>query len=233
MTSAADRIDIRLDVLERIYAVYERFWQSLEPACRKHCADCCTCNVTLTTLEGYRLAASLSASRRAAMHRLLKTAQPRERFRPRLTVNAIAERCARGRELPEEIADPSWGRCPLLGGDLCSVYGVRPFGCRCFVSQHPCRLTGSAQVDERVLATNHLFLQIIEHLDAGGCSGNLTDVLLVLTAETGLQKCRRGNLRCVRHGLVPNRPMTHLMVPPEYRRDLEPILAELRACFQP
>jgi len=231
MTPPPRDIDAKLNALDCIYRIYERFVQSLDTACRKHCAECCTCNVTLTTLEGYRLVTGLEPDRGAALRERLEGADNPKRFRPQLTVNAIAERCIQGREVGEETADPSWGRCPLLDADLCTVYSVRPFGCRCFVSRQPCRRHGSADVDEPVLAVNHAFLQVVEHLDAGGCSGNLTDVLRVLAEEEGRQQYRRGALHCAHRGLARNRPITALMVPPEHRRRLAPILAALQGCF--
>lgn len=232
MTPSTMDIDARLNILDCFYAVYDRFAGSLETACRKHCAECCTCNVTLTTLEAYRMVTGLTAEGRDAMRRHIEAAGSRRRFRPQLTVNAIAEHCLQGREIPEESADPSWGRCPLLEDDLCSAYPVRPLGCRCFVSRQPCRPNGSADVEERVVSVNHVFLQMVEHLDAAGCSGNLTDVLSVLTDEGNSRQYRQGTLRCRRStGLIANRPVKALMIPPRHRKDLEPILAALRACF--
>lgn len=224
-------IDARLAVLDCIDAVYENFAATLQTACRRQCADCCTGNVTLTTLEGYRVVAALSADRLADMRQRLAAAGDRNRFRPQLTVNAIAERCLQGREIPEETADPSWGRCPLLERELCTIYGVRPMGCRCFVSRRPCRLLGSADVEDRVFTVNHVFLQIVEHLDAQGCSGNLTDVLQVLAGNEDRRQYRRGTLPCGRCGLIANRPAKALMIPPKHRKDLAPILTALRDCF--
>lgn len=224
-------LDAKLAVLDCIYAVYERFARCLDTACRKHCADCCTCNVTVTTLEGCRMVESLEAEGRSALQRRLEAAGERKRFRPQLTVNGIAERCMQGLDIPEEIVDPSWGRCPLLDDDVCTNYEARPLGCRCFVSRQPCRRYGSADVGERVLSVNQVFLQTVEHLDAAGCSGNLTDVLQMLVDDESRRHYRRGTLDCGRSGLISNRPVTALMIPPKHRKDLQPILESLRGCF--
>lgn len=48
-------INTKLAVLDQIYKVYDDFIGKLELACQKHCAHCCTFNVTLATLEGYRI----------------------------------------------------------------------------------------------------------------------------------------------------------------------------------
>ena len=46
----------KMAVLERIYEIYDNFTKGLDVACKKQCANCCTCNVTMTTLEGYKIA---------------------------------------------------------------------------------------------------------------------------------------------------------------------------------
>ena len=46
----------KLVVLEQIYEIYDNFAKGLDVACKKYCANCCTRNVTMTTLEGYKIA---------------------------------------------------------------------------------------------------------------------------------------------------------------------------------
>ncbi|MEE8430140.1 MAG: hypothetical protein V3S16_02730 [Candidatus Desulfatibia sp.] len=48
-------INTKRAVWEQICRIYDDFIGKLEPVCQKYCAHCCTCNVTLTTLEGYRI----------------------------------------------------------------------------------------------------------------------------------------------------------------------------------
>ncbi len=45
----------RLVVLEKILDIYDGFMAQQDIACAKGCATCCTRNVTMTTLEGYKL----------------------------------------------------------------------------------------------------------------------------------------------------------------------------------
>ena len=47
-----------------------------------------------------------------------------------------------------------------------------------YLSQN-CGETGSADIDDFTASVNTVFLQVIEHLDAEGCSGNLIDVLQI------------------------------------------------------
>ena len=119
--------------------------------------------------------------------------------------------------------------CPLLLDELCSIYALRPFNCRCFISRRPCAETGCADVEEFVLSVNTVFLQTIEHVDAEGCSGNLLDVLGVLANEEKRRAYAEGSLHCTANGLIANRPMQVLMLPPEHRERIEPILSQLRA----
>jgi hypothetical protein len=84
-------------------------------------------------------------------------------------------------------------------------------------------------VDEAVLAVNTLFLQTLEHVDSDGCSGNLLEVLDVLASEENRRAYAAGTLHCTGNGLLANRPMKVLMLPPEQRKSIEPLLNQLRA----
>mgnify|MGYP001600227260 FL=1 len=84
-------------------------------------------------------------------------------------------------------------------------------------------------MDEALVAVNTLFLQTVEHVDADGCSGNLLDVLDVLADDETRAAYAAGSLRCSGNGLIANRPMSVMMVPPEHRHQIEPILQRLRA----
>lgn len=223
----------RLTVLDRLYALYDRFVATqVEFACRKGCAACCTCNVTLTTLEAMRI---LDRAEPAAdlVARLAGSSKARQRFRPTLTTNQIAERVRSGETVLEEGGDPSWGACPLLDEDACSLYDLRPFGCRSFFSLCDCSRQGVADVPPVLVSVNTVFLQTIEHLDRPGCSGNLTDVLMVLASPKNREAYREGRLDCSESGLLSNRAMPVLMVPPEHREAVMPIIQAIRSVRPP
>ena len=220
-------IEQKLDLLERIYDLYDAFARGLDVACKKYCAHCCTSNVSLTTLEGYRLVHSLEPDQLAHLQQCLAPAFEKRVFRPLLTTNRIAELCRQGREIPEEdFGDPA-EYCPLLEENACPVYPLRPFGCRCLVSRVPCRESGTAAMPDFVLTVNTVFLQTIEHLDSDGCTGNLADVLLCLLSDGNRQAYRECRLSCSATGLIGNHRLTVLMVPPEHRDRLQPILSAL------
>ncbi|MGD8969911.1 MAG: hypothetical protein PVG01_00770 [Desulfobacterales bacterium] len=217
----------KLDLLDKIYGIYDTFARDLEVACQKYCDHCCTSNVCLTTLEGYRLVHRLEPDQREYLQRCLETTSGKRVFRPLLTTNRIADLCRKGREIPAEAFGDPAEDCPLLEENACPVYRLRPFGCRCLVSRIPCRASGTAEMPDFVLTVNTVFLQTIEHLDAAGCTGNLADVLRCLLPDDNRQAFRDGRLSCSATGLIGNHPLTVLMVPPEHRNRLQPILSAL------
>ena len=219
-------IETKLNALDQIYAVYDEFAADLELACHKRCSRCCTRNVTLTTLEGYRIIRSLTGEDKHHLVQLLEQEKSLPRFQPTITINAIAENCANGKAVPEEEAGDE-GLCPLLDDKLCSLYNERPFGCRCLVSKSICDTSGFADIDEIVLTVNNILLQTIEHIDRPGCSGNLIDVLLWVSKRENEKRCRDGKINCEKAALIDNRPMSVLMIPPEHREKVKPILDRL------
>lgn len=218
----------RLTLLHRIYDLYDAFIGRQVVACRQGCACCCTRNVTMTTLEGYAICRSVPRADFQKTAALLESTAPEKRFRPSVTVNRMAAMCVAGEDLPEERADPAWGPCPLLAeAALCLWYRHRPFGCRSMVSRKRCETGGTAEMDPLVLTVSTVIQQTIEHLDVMGCTGNFTDVLLALASDDRREQYESGRLLCQNLGLLPNRPLKVLMVPPEHREAVGPILDAL------
>ena len=222
-------VKIRLNVLDRIYAIYDDFVADLDVACQKYCALCCTCNVIMTTLEGYQIAEHLITTGQSHLLEKMGMALSRKRFHPKVTINMLAEDCMQGKEPPEESSDPTWGPCPLLKDDECPFYRARPFGCRCMLSQQNCQETGLAEMDPLVLTVNTVFLQYIEHIDARGFSGNLADVLALMASPENRRQYRTDHLQSPPANLIANRPIKVLMIPPEHRAELQPILNALQS----
>ncbi len=218
----------RLSALDHIYNIYDEFSAGLDLACRKTCAHCCTTHVTLTTLESYKISNQLTLALKTDLLNLIQTHRDTYRFRPEMTTNQLADLCAKGFNLPQDSETIPDRACPLLTDRLCSIYALRPFGCRCLVSRFNCGETGYAEIDDFVLSVNTVFLQTIEHLDVRGCSGNLTDVLEALLTEDHRWAYEEGTLDCNTAGLITNHPLTTLMIPPEHRVRLDPILQKLR-----
>jgi hypothetical protein len=218
----------KLKILDQIYSIYDRFADSLDLACKKLCDHCCTSGVILTTLEGYKIIDRLISDTDTGFIQKIRSASEINRFRPQITTNRLARLCADGIEPPEETGSENWQVCPVLQDHQCPLYEVRPFGCRCLVSRRHCGEKGYAEMDDLVLSVNTVILQTIEHVDAEGCSGNLVDVLQTMSMEQNREAYRNGKLHCTGNGLIANQPLQVLMVPPEHRARIEPILQELR-----
>jgi hypothetical protein len=218
----------KLSILDQIYKIYNDFIRTQDLACRKYCSVCCTSNVTLTTIEGYKIVDDLIVNKKFDLFGNLQKALPTNNFRPRTTTNRIAQLCAEGKNFSE--ADPSLyaGVCPLLTKQSCSIYGARPFGCRCLVSRQPCEKKGFAEIDDFVLTVNTLFMQVIEHVDRHGLSGNLTDVLLFLGSNDERLSGQKTIVKISQKNLIPNQPLTILMIPPEHRDQIKPLLRSLQ-----
>lgn len=214
-----------LDALSRIYRLYDDYIDNFTLACRKHCADCCTTAVTLTSLEGRMIYNFAGPEKRGALIRQMLACSNTPRFQPAMTTNLYARLCTEHKEPPEEQFPDEPGVCPLLENDACSIYPARPFGCRCMVSTQPCRRTGRADLDDFTLTVNTMFLQVLEHLDQHGFFGNLIDVLIRLNSK-GSFKSESPESEPDCH-TVPNHPITTLMIPPEHQKKVSPLLNTL------
>jgi len=207
--------------IKKIYQLYENALADTDVVCRKKCADCCTCNVIVTSLETAFLVQSMDSNGLADLKQRLAEKFPGKRYIPKMTTNQFASLCVSGQEIPEEENNPDWGKCPFLENDSCTLYPVRPFGCRSMMSQVNCRKTGYAQVPPLALTITNIFLQYIEHLDHQGLSGNLSDMLgFYLENSENLDKSRV---------FIRNMKISVLLVPPEHRLAVGPLLKQLTA----
>jgi Putative zinc- or iron-chelating domain len=223
--------DTRISLLEHLYALYDAFAGDLHPACRKGCAACCTRNVTLTSLEGRVIHRHLGTMGHPHWQTALRDAASQPHFQPRVTLNQLAELCARDQVIPEEVIDPHCGPCPLLIDNTCCIYAARPFGCRAMVSTRVCTANGEARMPDFVLTVNNVFLQYIEAIDHEGFSGNLIDVVLHLTSDcSGFVDIRHLG-RHAQH-LLPNRGIPVLMIPPEHRQHMQRHLQDIQSTIR-
>ncbi len=179
-------ISLKEEVLFTIYNAFEK-WTKEGCVCKKGCSACCTQNVIITAVEG------------ELIHRFIREHEKFEWFvaklqqkgtsrRPQLTTNGFAANCLDGIEVQLESygsEDP----CPFLEENCCSIYEVRPFSCRCFVSTRVCGPGVPALIAESSLSASTAVMQIIEHLGQGEFIGNMFDVLLALCDLPENKKC--------------------------------------------
>lgn len=218
----------KLTVLERMSAIYDQFIDGADLACAKFCAHCCTANVTMTTLEGYRIIDHLEPTGRTQWLQAIAAQAHPDRFAPQISINRLADICARGEDPPDGQPNAETGPCPVLTDDACPFYAVRPFGCRCMVSSRNCGQTGFADMDPFILTVNDVFLQYIEHIDAQGYTGNFVDVMRFLASADNRRRYAAGQLGPPPDGLVANQPVFVLMIPPEHRQRIQPLLTQMR-----
>ena len=211
------------DLLAEIYQLHEQYTMGQETVCGPGCADCCTCNVTMTSLEYAFMVRGMGDGEQRALRDRAMQGRAGKRFQPVYTINRMAALCLDGKELPQEENDPAWGRCPLLREEMCTIYEIRPLGCRMLLSQTRCRQVGYAQMPPFVVTVNNLFMQVLEHLDAQGTSGNLTDMILWQADGQGADAGVSGRPSHI----LNNSRAPVFMVPPEHRERVRPLMGQL------
>ena len=169
---------LKEEILLGIYKTFAQ-WSDEVTVCKKGCAACCTQNVLVTAVEGELIHRWIREQGKAEWFAgiLLQKGLTRK---PELTTNGFAASCLEG----NNVNPGSYGNsdaCPFLESDGCSIYEVRPFSCRCFISSVPCGPGVPAVIGETYLSASSAVMQIIEHLGQGEYLGNLFDVLLALT----------------------------------------------------
>ncbi len=202
-----------------IYKVFADESASISFACGPGCATCCTRSVTLTTGEGRLLVDFLRDTGRG-LPELPRDLRP---LRPALTTNGLAGSCLAGQEVPEEAESPwLFEPCFFLRENRCSVYEVRPFACRSFVSTVNCGQAGMAEAPDWLVTLTIVTNQLLEGLDRGGWWGNLADVLAFLDDGAGEEARLTAQGR-----LLPNLPVPGLLVALQEREMVDKYLARL------
>jgi Fe-S-cluster containining protein len=220
-------IQNRLTLLKAINRLFDDFVVDQAVACRKACAVCCTCNVTLTTLEGFLIVDQLTGQQRANVFARLLPLKAKGRFQPSISINQMARMCQQGIDIPEESADPGMGDCPLLEEQLCPIYSSRPFACRSMLSTVVCSRGGEARISPFVMTVSQTILQYLEAIDTPGYSGNLIDILTFLVDPMHKDAYESGQLPPAPAGLTTNMDLPVLMIPPEHRTRMTPLLQNI------
>ncbi len=220
-------LEQRLDILNKIYGLYNDVAKNPDVACKKYCSACCTPNVTMTTLEGYLIAEHMISNGQSDVFENIQAKTSKHRFKPQITTNRLADLCMKGDDPPEENKTYSKESCPVLKDNLCPIYEVRPFGCRCFISTHDCSKAGYAEVDPFGMTVSTLFMQFVEHIDFMGFSGNFADIMLLMASKENRDHYKMNILAHPGAGFVSNFKIKVLMVPPEHRMKVKPLLDAL------
>lgn len=215
-------LDQKLYILNCLYDIYDQqAMDYADIACSAGCATCCTRNVAITTLEGFRILQYIEETGCRDRVVSLRDHLASARFVPTVTTNRFAALCLGNEAVPEDAMDTDWGVCPLLADGLCTIYPARPFACRCMLSRVRCDTSGYASMADYAVTVNTVFLQVIEQLDAGGHYGNLIDILLYIYDNIAPAKAAADTL-------VATEPIPALMIPPEHREKIKPVLSAIQ-----
>lgn len=232
LVKEAMNIKQRLTLIEKIYLITDAYGVNKGTVCHRGCAACCTCNVTATTLEAMLIHERLGRGNRTNWLRTRIESVPPKRFQPKLTINQMVRLCAQGKSIPEEANDPAAGMCPLLEDNQCSIYAVRPFGCRAMLSISDCSESGEAHMPPLALSVNNVIMQYLEALDQPGATGNLIDLLRFFEGAANRQSYLQNSPLSLSEGLLANRSFPVLMVPPEHREAVKPLVQSLNEAIR-
>lgn len=172
---------LKQKILEQIVGSFEKWYneqQELQLACKKGCSTCCTQSVTITAIEGEKILRHIIAEDKSQWL-AAKLSTNRKHKPPQFTTNEFAQACLEERDLGPLDQNSSY-TCPFLDDNVCSIYTVRPFSCRLFISSVTCDKDKAAQVPDYYLEATTAVNQLIEHLGQKEYWGNMLDVLPAL-----------------------------------------------------
>ena len=222
--SPAAGIEQKKEMLHAIYDVYSRWVERFPLACQKGCGACCTQSVTMTSLEGEMILAYVKAEggEEWLLARLAQAIQGKSKAA--MTPNQFAEACLKHREIDDDTSG-SWDftPCVFLQDNNCSIYEVRPFGCRSFGSFVQCKADRPAEMAPIHLTVNTVLTQIIEHISSdGGSWSAMADILHSLVhCET-----RAGKIH-----LLQAQPVPGFLLEPHEAKVVKILLQELSGQF--
>lgn len=230
-------IETKLIILDQIYRIYDNFVNHTEMACKKYCSECCTSNVTVTSVEGRKILDYIKSNGKQSVLDRLYEESGRKGFVPKITTNRLALICSKGDEPPVEDIDPFSGKCFFLQDDICPFYEARPFGCRCFSSLHNCLEKGYAQVDPFIVTINSVFLQYIEHIDSNGYFGNLVDIIRHIICNNNCNrndnKKNEKEKKELEKRILKNHSANLFLIPEEHQKQIRPVIDALSSIKVP
>lgn len=165
-------------ILDTIYQKFDQWSSDVPAVCSKGCSTCCTQEVTVSAPEAEKILQYIIDN-----HKLDWFAQRVKLYNPpappTCTTNEYAQACFDQQEI-EQPEKREGGTCPFLIDNSCSIYEIRPFSCRCFISKTLCSKVQPAEVPEYYLSGSTAVQQLLEHMGQNDYWGNLFDVLLAL-----------------------------------------------------
>jgi len=222
-------IKTKLDLLEKIYNIFDSFISDIDSACTEKCNDCCSQDVIITTLEAYQISNFLIENKKEHFFDIIEEQINKAHYQPQITINELAKLCKNNEEIKDDIRQSSNEKCPLLDNEKCTIYPIRPLSCRSLISTIKCDENGFATIDPFVISVSNMFQQIIENLDKKGCTGNLIDVVHIMKSSENRLKYENDDLYM--QPLLKNHFSDSLLVPSEHIEKIKPIYRSLGNIF--
>lgn len=214
-------------ILQKIYDSFETWEKNRNFVCQKGCATCCTQNVTITAVEANKIFHYiLKNNKEQWFAKCLENISPLNP--PKITTNEYATACLSGEEVDPGNND-NYTPCPFLQNNSCTIYSVRPFGCRCFGSNVKCSIDHPAEAPEFHLAASTSIYQIIEHMSQGEYWGNMLDVLLAMCGMREYESIRKllfddTLIKQSKDRLLKARPLPGFLLLEEDQKHVGPLL---------
>ena len=208
-------------IISTVYREYDVWSENKVYVCQKGCASCCTSSVTMTNLEGGLIYDYLVSNKKGYLLDIInKNVHPSAV--PQYTTNEFAQCCIEEKEVEEnEFWDMS--PCPFLEKNICTIYPVRPFGCRSFVSTQQCDRENPAEISPSTITINSMIMQVLEHIDQGNPWGNMVSVLKGIIESSGLSENQQ-QLETHNQHLLISQANPGFLIPPEDRQVAEGFL---------
>jgi Fe-S-cluster containining protein len=220
-------INKKLKILNSIYNMHDSIVADKDFACRKFCSHCCSCNLTVTSLETYKIFSELGNKKDLFLKRL--NFEPKEnRFLPEITLNKMAELCSYGKELPNENIKHNVGKCFALYKGECTIYNIRPFACRSMLSSENCANKGFASIDSYMMALHNVFSQYIEHIDSLGYTSNFYDMAIKFEyLQDDIASYYKNEYISADKNIIRNQKIHTLMIPPDHREQIQSLIKNI------
>lgn len=211
--------ELKTQMLEALYRVYDLEASRFESACQVHCSACCSVNLIGVSLEADYILGGFDHKDPVVQNTLdLYHGFKDKLFRPRLTINELAQACIdRSEPKQDHSQGPVNEKCPFKGPGGCQIYDRRPFACRMMWSQELCLDSGQAVMPDELVSLNGAFQQVMEDMDVRGLYGNIFDLMDLLNQAEIRSDYESGRPMAPDSRTLKNSPNPGFIIPPEHR----------------
>ncbi len=223
---------MKQEILTTIISLFTEWAENEDFCCGPGCATCCTCNVTLTNIEAWRILDFLT-KHNLKLDKIEKIASSpiHSAYATQTTNEYVASGLAENETIhPQSESATS---CPFLENNLCSIYPVRPFSCHCFASTSRCQTGGSATLPDHYLSAATVVMQLIEHLGQFSPWGNMLDMLTILSTQqkpyqqTFTTHSNETTLLMIKQRLLTAKPVPGFIIPEADHHMVWPLIEEI------